>query len=389
MDPFPLLNQICPHVNECNGCPSMKIDYNDQLMDKSQKIQDFLHPYIQHIEIVPSIKLQFYRNRADFWFSPTQQLGYRKKEDKYETFAASHCQLVSEAAQKIYSFLENKLKQMKFEPYSVLGHKGFLRYVTIRESKTNGQLMVVFNTFTTEKETEMQALANELLSQKLADGVVWVHNAQWNDQIRGEIHHEWGQSVLNETLNGISFAYNTNCFFQTNPKTFEKAHRYVIDLVLPKEPVLDLYSGVGIFSIPLAIKGHLVKGIELSKESIQFARRNMHAVGLDEDILSFEMGDVPKKLKEMEKTNEKFGVIILDPPRTGVSKKIWRRVLRMQPNQIIYVSCNPLTLKRDLQWLEDYAEFSIQNAKIFDFFPHTEHAETIADIRIQKIRKVL
>lgn len=125
----------------------------------------------------------------------------------------------------------------------------------------------------------------------------------------------------------------------------------------------------------------------MSKDSITWARKNAHAQGLDDDIIAFSIGDVPKALQECEKNKENYGIIVLDPPRSGLSKKIWRRVLRLQPKQLIYVSCNPASLQRDLQWLKEYAEFTVEHAKAFDFFPHTNHVETIVDIRIQKINE--
>ena len=348
-----------------------------------------LGQWIEKIEIVPSTALEFYRNREDFWYGPNQQLGFRGKTNKYEAISIPHCQLVSPRAQHAYAFLEKRIKELNFAPYSILQHEGFLRYVIFRESKTHGKLVVVFNTFTMEYENEMEKLAHELITSKLADGIVWVHNPQLNDAVQGEIFKEWGHTQLGEKMSGIDFQYDVTCFFQTNPKTAEKAQEYVVQLVHDTNPnahVLDLYCGVGLFSLPLGMKGHLVKGIELSKDSIIWARKNTHNLGLEE--VSFEMGDVPKKLQELEKNAEKFDTVILDPPRSGLSKKLWRRVLRLQPTQLVYVACSLSALRRDLEWLSEYADFKIENAKAFDFFPHTEHVEVVASIHIEKIKEL-
>lgn len=387
---FSHLAAVCPHLNECAGCPVMSIEYVQQLDSKKNILKNLLMYFVSEFEITPSPQIQFHRNRADFWYSPTQQLGFRNKNNRLEAISVSACQLISPRAQRAYIFLEKYLKEMNFIPYSVLEHKGFLRYVTFRESKTNGQLVIVFNTFNTEKENEkmMETLANEIIFAKWADGVVWVHNPVLNDAVQGDIFKQWGNVILSEKMDDVLMQYDVSCFFQTNPRSAEIAQKYVVDLIHSTNPnahVLDLYCGVGLFSLPLGLKGHLVKGIELSKDALVWARKNAHNLGLEE--LAFELGDVPAKLKEMEKTNEKWETILLDPPRSGLSKKIWRRVLRQNPTQIVYVSCNPAALKRNLEWLSEYAEFKIENARAFDFFPHAEHVEMVVDIRLEKIKE--
>lgn len=385
----PLLEMttLCPHLDVCNGCPTMRVPYSEQAKAKLKTVQNTLQYYVESVEWVPAESLLFYRNRADFWYDPAQKLGFRSKNDRFEGVHVPECQLVSPRAQKLYQFLQSRIIELGFAPYSVLEQKGFLRYVVFRESKSTGQLIATLITFTRDHETEMNTLAQEILNQKLGEGIVWMHHPGLNDSVDGEIIREWGQPILTETMNGISFSYNMKCFFQTNPRMAEKLQHYVTELVSSNQSVLDLYCGVGLFSIPLAAKGNWVKGIEMGKDSIVFARKNAHALGLNDDSFSFEVGDAPKKLQEMEKTNEKYDVIVLDPPRSGLSKKIWRRVLRLNPKQIVYISCNVSALKRDLEWLEEYAEFKLENARAFDLFPHTEHVETVVNITIEKIKE--
>ncbi len=384
------ITSLCPHVNVCAGCPIMQIPYAQQLESKKTILKNLLMYFVKDFEIVPSPQLEFHRNRADFWYAPSQQLGFRNKNNRFEGIFIPNCQLVSLRAQKAYAFLEKYLKEKNVQTYSVLEHTGFLRYVTFRESKTDGQLIILLNTFTTSSEDEkiIEPMANELILAKYSDGVVWVHNPTLNDTVQGEIFKQWGNCVLTEKMSDISLQYDANCFFQTNPRSAENAQKYVVDLIHAanaKATVLDLYCGVGLFTLPLAMKGHFVKGIELSKDAIIWARKNAHNLGLEE--VAFEIGDVPAKIKEMEKTNEKFETILLDPPRSGLSKKIWRRILRQAPQQIVYVSCNPAALKRDLEWLSEYAEFKIENARAFDFFPHSEHVEMVVDIRVEKVKE--
>jgi 23S rRNA (uracil1939-C5)-methyltransferase len=163
----------------------------------------------------------------------------------------------------------------------------------------------------------------------------------------------------------------------------EKAQQHVLSRVTPGKTILDLFCGVGTFSIPLAKQADYLVGVELSAEGIQTAKEN--ALQLPQRNTLFISADVAKHLQQLEKENRKFDIIVADPPRAGLSKKILRRMLRLQPKQFIYISCNPASLQRDLKWLSEYCEFEVNDAAIFDFFPHTEHVETIVDIQLKEI----
>ncbi len=366
----------------------MEIPYTEQHKNKQKNVEQLLSPFVFTISFFPTETLQFYRNRADWWYDPTSQLGFRKKENNYETFSAEKCQLVSPEAQKVYQLIQQEIQKKALAPYSVLAHEGFLRYVFIRESKSHSmQRIVAFVTFNTENPEKMETIARVLLDSSFVSGVVWIINSQWNDQIQGDVFRIWGNGELVEKINGIDYRYNALCFFQTNPKMAGKLQAVVEEKIQEKVHVLDLFCGVGLFSLPLIAKGHFVKGVELSKDSIAYARKNAYALGLGDDAFAFEVGEVPVKLTEMEKAGEKYDSIIVDPPRAGLSKKILRRMLRLQPTQILYISCNPSALARDLHWLQEYAEFTILHAAGFDLFPHTDHVECIVDIRIEKIKE--
>ena len=388
MEPsLPTLTRVCTHLSLCNGCPGMEIPYVQQYANKKKAVEQTLQYYLEDVEMVPADSLQFYRNKCDYWYDPSSQLGFRSREDSYQAFASPSCQLLSDKGQKAYVQLASLLHAAGFPPYSLMGRSGYLRYVVFRESKTDGHLVIGLYTFTLDHSPQMETIAQSMIDGSYADGVVWIHSPQFNDTTDGIIHQAWGETLLTEKMNGIPYTYDFRCFFQTNPRMAEKVQTHVTGLVAPQSTVLDLYCGVGLFSIPLLMKGHWVKGIELSAESILYARKNAHGLGMNDDSFSFETGDVPKKIQELEKANEKFSTILLDPPRSGLSKKIWRRILRLGPAQIIYVSCNLTALQRDLEWLEEYCTFTISSARAFDLFPHTNHVETVVDIHIDSIKE--
>ncbi len=243
----------------------------------------------------------------------------------------------------------------------------------------------VVGIITAKKDYEkiLQELATQLLEKKLVHGVCWLVNTRYGDTSEGETVKEWGDCTLREKMSGIELHYSFSSFFQTNPEMAEQAQQYVLQRLTPGKKILDLFCGVGTFSIPIAAQADYLVGIEHSTDSIQNAKEN--AMQLPLRNTSFIAADVAKYLPELETKKQSFDSIVADPPRAGLSKKILRRLLRLSPKQIIYISCNPTSLHRDLKWLEEYCDFSITHSAIFDFFPHTEHVETIVDIIVKEI----
>ncbi len=164
----------------------------------------------------------------------------------------------------------------------------------------------------------------------------------------------------------------------------EKLQAHVVEMTPPNGRVLELYCGVGAFSLPLAKKSTHLVGIESVSDSIDAAKQNARVNQIENS--EFICADVPAYVKKIE-MKEKFDTIVLDPPRAGISKKIARRMLRMSPTKIIYVACSLTALQRDLEFLREYCEFTIENCTAFDLFPHTDHVETVVTLRIGTIHE--
>jgi 23S rRNA (uracil-5-)-methyltransferase RumA len=373
---------ICEHARICNGCPRMCDSYSLQSESKQKIVKKTVHDYIEKIGFEPAEKLTYYRNKLDWWFDSNKQLGFRHKENKRAAISIPNCLLCSPEAQQVYQLLEKRLKNSSLAHYDVILHEGFLRYITIRESKSRQKRIIGIVTFTNEHANEIEDIANQLIETKLVHGVQWIQNPTWSDTSNGTVIKKWGETTLIETINDIDFEYGFQSFFQTNPVMAEKLQKYVTSLIDKKERVLDLYCGTGFFSIPISQKGNTVLGLELAEEAIGFASKNASR----NNILNvqFEVANVPKYLNKLRDNHETFDTVILDPPRSGLSKKIWRRVLRLNPKKLIYVSCSPNALKRDLEWLNEYTEFTAESVKAFDLFPNTDHVETVLNIKIER-----
>ncbi len=374
----------CVHLDTCQGCPRMSDSYTQQLQAKKSYLQDILKDYISHITVIPSSKLQFYRNKVDWWYDGEKNLGFRKKGDIRHTFKNEACLLASKASQEVYKHVSAFLAQKQLPPYNIYTHEGYLRYVVYRESKSLPHRVMGIITATAEHPEIIQKLATQLIEFNLASGVCWLVNTKYSDTTEGDVQQQWGDCTLKEKMSELVFEYPFTAFFQTNPEMAEKAQQHVLSRVTPGKTILDLFCGVGTFSIPLAKQADYLFGIELSHEGIQAAKKN--ALQLPTRNTTFIANDVAKQLQQLEVEKRNFEIIVVDPPRAGLSKKILRRVLRLHPKQMIYISCNPESLQRDLKWLEEYCDFEIRNATMFDFFPHTDHMETIVDIQLNAIK---
>ncbi len=374
----------CIHLEQCQGCPRMSDSYSKQIASKRSYIQDILKDYLAHITVFPAEKLQFHRNKVDWWHDGEKHLGFRKKGDIRHTFKNEGCLLASKASQDVYKHIETFLSTQQLAPYNIYMHEGYLRYVIYRESKSLPQRVVGIITATTEHADVIRTLATQLMENNLVTGVCWLVNTKYSDTSEGDTQQQWGECTLKENMSELVFEYPFTTFFQTNPPMAEHAQKFVVSRVTPGKTILDLFCGVGTFSIPLAKQADYLFGIELSPEAIQAAKKN--AQQLPTRNTTFIAADVAKQLQQLEVEKRKFEIVVADPPRAGLSKKIFRRVLRLFPKQLIYISCNPESLQRDLKWLGEYCDFEIKTAAIFDFFPHTDHVETIVDITLNEIK---
>jgi len=371
---------ICEHLETCKACPRMGEPYANQWESKMETLKENLSHYVESWDSEPSENLIYYRNRVEWWYDGEKHLGYRNKNNFRETFYCQRCQLVSPQALLAYRYIHHFLQKEQVTPYDVMKHEGWFRYVMYRESKTNSQQVVSMTTYTPEHGEIIERLATQLLEKKLVSGVAWLLNDTWSDTSDGKIIKEWGQTSLEEKLGNRTFEYGVRSFFQTNPSMAQKIQEHVVGLVSNGTRVLDLFSGIGFFSISVAEKSNSVLGVELGEEANKFAQKNAEKNNLEN--VTFVEGNVPKYLPELHRQHETYETVILDPPRGGLSKKIWRRVMRLNPKEIIYVSCNPTALKRDLEWLEEYGKFNVVSAKAFDMFPHTDHIEAVVKLQI-------
>lgn len=385
----------CPYSGYCGGCKWQFLMYDQQLRHKQRHVAETL----QHIggisevavhTTIPSDLVFGYRNKMEFscsnqrWLLPEEMgqegvdkgfaLGLHVPGTFDKIIDTQACLLQPELGNQILREVSSYLRRSGRQMYGIRSHTGFWRFLMLRNAHTFGNWMVNFVT-TTEDRKEIQPLADRLI-EKYPQVVSVVNNiaSRKASVALGEYEIRLaGDSSLKEKIGAYEFEISANSFFQTNTRGAEQLYAVVKDYasLSGTEAVLDLYSGTGAISIFLADSAKKVLGIEINKEAVTDAERNCRRNMISNG--SFIHADVRRGLPEL---SFKPDVMIIDPPRAGMHKDVVTQVMKMLPHKIVYVSCNPATLARDLGIIKEcYDVFEVQP---IDMFPHTPHIESVA-----------
>ncbi|MDD5382550.1 MAG: 23S rRNA (uracil(1939)-C(5))-methyltransferase RlmD, partial [Candidatus Margulisbacteria bacterium] len=338
--------------------------YEEQLKLKEEKVRALFHVCYP---IIPSPKEYFYRNRMDFAFGPDYSLGL--KDDRDNIINIDKCWLMSEESNAIVDRLRYFVSWKKLANYKA----GIMRHAVIREGKNVKNSVI--NILTSDQgEFPLAALWEKV--QDLAQGVTWSINLSPADRSYGEIQRSFGQDHLLESLGGNKFKIPIQSFFQTNTKQADKLLEIVkafADLE-GGETLLDLFSGTGSIGLFLAQQAKQVIGIEENQAATELSESNAKLNNINNFTgITGRVEDILKSLAG------KFETIILDPPRPGVHKKALQKIGEIKPKKIVYVSCNPLTHRFDVEQLQAFG-YKIEQCQPLDMFPHTPHIENILSL---------
>lgn len=376
----------CPHFEQgCGGCSWQHLSYENQLAAKATIVRDSLErlgnlkdPPMRPIVGAPSP--WYYRNKMEFAFHPEGLLGLHPRGAWYRILPLETCLLESELAVRIVKAAQAFVARTGISLYHPRQREGFLRELMIRHSQNASQTMLAVVTspgpFPIAEE-----MAKELAA--LDPGIVSViHCVRASTETAAPLQEAsvlHGQDHITEVVDGLRFRIGTQTFFQTNTPQAERMVQIVREMCGPLAGalVIDVYCGVGFFSLALAKTAAKVVGVEVVEAAIVAARANAAANGISNT--EFYAGDARKVLPEVLATHGAPDVIVLDPPRAGAGGKVMRRIARAAPRRIVYVSCNPTTLARDLTELKPFG-YQVTTVQPIDLFPQTYHVETIVTL---------
>ncbi|MBL0715310.1 MAG: 23S rRNA (uracil(1939)-C(5))-methyltransferase RlmD [Desulfosarcina sp.] len=385
----------CPYSGYCGGCKWQFLRYAKQLEYKRRHVADAL----RHIGLLADVIVHptlpaapnfGYRNKMEFscsdrrWLLPEEMhrkdvdisfaLGLHVPGTFYKVLDTRACLLQPDSGNTLLATVRREMRQSGLPPYGLKSHEGFWRFLMLRHSVAHDRWMV--NLITAAEDTAvLQPIADRIM-QAHPEVVAVVNNVTARKAAVALGEYEVplaGDSCLRECIGPYTFEISSNSFFQTNTRSarllYEKAKAYA--RLTGSETVLDLYCGTGTITIFMAEQAREVVGIEMVASAIQDARRNCRLNGVDN--CRFVAGDVRTLLPAIQSRPD---VLVIDPPRDGMHKDVIARVQAMAPPRIVYVSCNPATLARDVALLkEDYRVAEVQPV---DMFPHTGHIESVA-----------
>ena len=387
------IDSFCSMQKICGACQIQFIDYNYQLVLKQEIVKDAMHSIVGEDfdirEVIPSPQIKNYRHKIQYPISQTKNskrilAGYYKPAS-HEIVNIKYCPIQPEICDKIIEFIRVEAQNLGISGYDEKSHAGIMRHVVMRVSKYNGKLLVVIVINSSSIPVDIKELAKRIFSNfEEVSGVCVNFNTKKTNLILGDkIENVCGEDYIEEKICEKVFKVGAKTFFQVNPQSANNIFKYVRNYITNnyEAPViLDAYAGITAFGIALCDVAKKVVSVEEVKESVDLARQVVKENGI-ENINLYNM-DAGKFFAEMLKSQEKyFDVTILDPPRKGCTKESLDYALKLTKSKIIYVSCNPSTLARDLKYLLEKGA-KIDFIQPFDMFPHTYHIENVALISL-------
>jgi 23S rRNA (uracil1939-C5)-methyltransferase len=373
----------CRHVQEgCGGCSWQHVAYPAQLAAKAAAVRDSLERLggfrdLPIRPIIPAPDTYYYRNKMEFAFHPDGILGLHPRGAWYDIIRLHECFLESPEAVAIVKAAQAFVESHAISCYHPRSQQGLLRELCIRQSRGTGEILLGIVTSPGEFP-EGEAMAAHLANAvpNIAGVVRSIRNTPDGAAPLAETTVLLGQDHITEICARLRFRIRMETFFQTNSAQAERLVEVVRQLAGDVQGIalVDVYCGVGFFSLALAAAGARVVGVEIVEAAIEAARGNAAENGLTS--LTFHAGDARKVLAEVLPAGLSPKLLVLDPPRAGAGGKVMRRIARACPERIVYVSCNPTTLARDLVELRPFG-YTVTAVQPLDLFPQTYHVETV------------
>lgn len=399
-DPSPLrVPAPCKHFGYCGGCKWQNLNYEEQLKFKTEQVRESLEHIagvspVQMHHALPSPLIFGYRNKMEFsftdrrWLTPDELrdesaikgfgLGFHVPGSFEWVMDIDECLLQDEVMNGILQFTHAYFKNSDIPVFNLRSHQGILRFLVLRKSFYRNNYMVNLVTFVPLQE-QLRDFTTRLVAKfPRVTSVLNTVNRRFAQIATSEEEYLLhGSPVLEEKLGGFHFEISASSFFQTNPRQAENLYQTVQQFTgKGHDRIWDLYSGTGTIGMFLAGNARKVVGFEVVESAVQDAIRNCEKNGISNcDFIS---GNVEKNL---HLHTEKPDVVVCDPPRSGMHPDVVREILRAAPGRIVYVSCNPATMARDVALLKE--QYQVAEVVPVDMFPHTYHIESV--VRLERL----
>lgn len=378
--------KICAFANKCGGCQSQGIEYSKQLETKQKFIENLFKPK-KCLPIMGMDDPYYYRHKVFATFSSTKD---RKvicgiyEENSHKVVPIKDCQIQSEKANEVLLSICDLATKMRIQPYNEDKRIGVLRHAYLRIGYYSKEILLVFvlgqQVFPGSKEfmAKLRKLHPEITT------ITTQVNTRKTSVVLGEQEKVlYGKGYIQDSLCNIQFQISSKSFYQVNPIQTEKLYSKAISLadISKEDVVLDAYCGIGTISLLVAKQAKEVIGVEINKAAIKDAITNAKINGIKN--VKFYAEDVAPFLRDFKQTMKDIDVAIIDPPRAGSDETFLSSLVYLKPRKIVYISCNPITQKRDIQYLESKG-YKVNDIQPVDMFPFTDHVENI--VKLDKVK---
>ncbi|MBO5097559.1 MAG: 23S rRNA (uracil(1939)-C(5))-methyltransferase RlmD [Agathobacter sp.] len=383
-------NKICPYAKKCGGCDYQGIEYSKQLEMKTESVKKFLKPYVKVEPIVGMEEPFHYRHKVHAVFDCVgrgQVVAGVYKKNSHDVVDIESCQIEDPEADAIIREIKGLLKSFRIKTYDEDTGYGLLRHVLVRKGYHTGEIMVVLvlaSPILPSKNNFVKALRKN--HPNISTVVINVNDKK-TSMVLGERNIVvYGKGFIEDKLCGCTFRISPNSFYQVNPAQTGKLYEKAISCakLTGKEKVIDAYCGTGTIGIIASKCAKEVYGVELNKDAIKDAITN--AKRNEVKNIRFINDDAGKYMVSLAEKKESIDVVIMDPPRSGSDEAFLSSVVKLSPRRVVYVSCNPETLARDLKYLTKKG-YKVTEATPYDMFPHTAHVESVVCLTLRRSQK--
>ena len=372
----------CPYAKKCGGCSLQNLPYEEQLHLKQAKLIGLLGRFGRVEEIIGMDDPIHYRGKiqAAFKSRSGKVISGVYQSATHRIVEVEDCMLEDPCAAPILATIRKLCGSMKIKPFDLESGQGFLRHVLIRRGFVSGEIMVVLVTAPGEFRSE-RSFVNELLRRHPEITTV-VRNINPTDTalfLGSESHVLHGEGVITDRLCGLDFRISPRSFYQVNSVQTEVLYGKAREFagLTGKETVIDAYCGTGTIGLTMAASAKEIIGVEVNRDAVADAIDNARRNGVEN--AAFHAADAGQFMEAMAAKGQTADVVITDPPRAGCSGKFLRSLMKLAPNRVVYVSCNPETLARDLYTLTK-GGYKVKKMQPVDMFPFTSHVECVVSL---------
>lgn len=376
----------CSTFNKCGGCDLRHITYSETLKIKQEKVQNLVNKMLKNkVKVNETVGMEnptFYRNKAIYPVTQDKKVGIFAKRS-HNIIPINECKIQTKISQEISKYI---LDNWEDSIYDEETGKGLLRNIMVRKGFKTNEIMLVLvqngekNVFETNSKLKIENVIKEF--PKIKTIVINVNTEKTNVVLSRKNIIVYGDGTITDRLGDYEFKISPNSFYQVNPIQTEKLYNLAIEgAKLKKDDILcDLYCGIGTIGIFASKYVKKVYGVEIVEEAIKDAKQNAEINNVDN--IEFIQGDVEVAFNKMLDNGVKPSVVIVDPPRKGLDSKTVQNLCDLKLDRLVYVSCNPATLMRDLQVLEDV--YKIDSITPVDNFCYSSHIECVAVLEIKE-----